>query len=52
MFLPNKDDKKSTLTPPAIGEYIVYGWKQSYFTRKLETALTFYGAYQKRGQAL
>ena len=44
MFLRSKTDSKSILAPPHNGEYIVYGWKQSYFTRKLEAALKFYGA--------
>lgn len=43
MFLRSKTDSKSILAPPHNGEYIVYGWKQSYFTRKLEAALKFYG---------
>ena len=45
MFIPDKNDLGCHLSPPPIGRYYVYGWKQSYFTRKLEAAMTFYGAH-------
>ena len=44
MFLKNKSDIRPDITPPDIGKYILYGWEQSYFTRKLEAALVFYKA--------
>lgn len=44
MFLINKADEKNQIAPPKANHYVVYGWEHSYFTRKLEAALHFYGA--------
>lgn len=44
MFIPNRNDEKNKLDQPAPNNYHLYGWEQSYFTRKLEAALIFYGA--------
>lgn len=43
MFTPNRE-AKPLIPPPALGHYVLYGWTQSYFTRKLDAALRFYGA--------
>ncbi|MFN3197209.1 MAG: glutathione S-transferase family protein [Bradymonadia bacterium] len=43
MFTP-RGVEKPKLKAPAPGRYTLYGWQQSYFTRKLEAALIFYGA--------
>lgn len=42
MFLKNKNDEAHMIECPK--NYTLYGWKRSYFTRKLEAALIFYGA--------
>ncbi len=44
MFIPKKSDEKNQIEQPEAGKYTLYGWKRSYFTRKLEAALKFYGA--------
>ena len=44
MFLPSKKELKNVLLGPINNTYIIYGWSQSYFTRKLEAALIFYRA--------
>ncbi|MEM1414436.1 MAG: glutathione S-transferase family protein [Myxococcota bacterium] len=43
MFTPAKD-AAPLLPPPPPGHYVLYGWQWSYFTRKLDAALRFYGA--------
>ncbi|MEM9773117.1 MAG: glutathione S-transferase family protein [Chloroflexota bacterium] len=53
MFIPNKEDEKNKLEKPGVDSYYLYGWEQSYFTRKLEAALIFYGAdFQLRPKTL
>jgi len=44
MFIPSKEPPKNALLPPPSGHYLIYGWAQSYFTRKLEAAMIFYRA--------
>ena len=43
MFTPSKN-APTQLRPPPEDHYVLYGWTQSYFTRKLDAALRFYGA--------
>ncbi|MEO0322724.1 MAG: glutathione S-transferase family protein, partial [Myxococcota bacterium] len=43
MFTPAKNAAPLT-PPPPLGHYVLYGWRWSYFTRKLDAALRFYGA--------
>ncbi len=43
MFTPAKNAAPLT-PPPRLGHYVLYGWRWSYFTRKLDAALRFYGA--------
>ena len=44
MFIPDKSEESNAIQKPEFGKYILYGWKQSYFTQKLEAALIFYNA--------
>ncbi len=44
MFIPKKNDEQNKLKQPEGEKYNLYGWERSYFTRKLEAALKFYGA--------
>ena len=38
MFLKTKNTLQTQIHRPAPGNYVVYGWEHSYFTRKLEAA--------------
>jgi glutathione S-transferase len=42
MFIPRKTDEQNRIPRP--DHYVLYGWRQSYFTRKLQAALDFYSA--------
>jgi len=42
MFIPGKNDEQNRIPRP--DHYVLYGWRQSYFTRKLQAALHFYEA--------
>lgn len=48
MFIQDKNDLQKTVSPPAHNHYVVYGWEHSYFTRKLEAGLHFYGTSFER----